>query len=153
MFGIFKKNGLSGKTSKEIERLSLAGNRLLDERDFTGAYNHFIEALELLPDPKSKWSEATWLFAALGDVYFLSQGYSQALQAFTDAMHCPGALGNPFLHLRLGQCQLEAGNLDRAADELARAYMGAGLGIFQQDDPKYFEFLKTRLKPPANGVW
>ena len=66
------------------------------------------------------------------------------------AMHCPEAIGNPFLHLRLGQCQFELGSLDRAADELARAYMGAGEEIFEAAD-KYFEFLKTRLEPPPGG--
>lgn len=66
------------------------------------------------------------------------------------AMQCPAAIGNPFLHLRLGQCQFELGNLDRAADELARAYMGAGADIFEGAD-KYFAFLKTRLQPPPGG--
>ncbi|KAF0813448.1 hypothetical protein IGB42_01799 [Andreprevotia sp. IGB-42] len=153
MFGFSRKNELRAKTAAEIEQLSEAGNALLDKEDFNGAFKHFMKALDLLPEPKTKWREATWLLAALGDVYFLSRSYAQALQAFSDVMHCPEAIGNPFLHLRLGQCQFEAGNLDRAADELARAYMGGGLEIFQNDDDKYFEFLKTRLKPPANGEW
>jgi hypothetical protein len=63
-------------------------------------------------------------------------------------MHCPGDIGNPFLHLRLGQSQLELGNRERAADELARAYMGGGKEIFEQDEPEYFQFLKTVLKKP-----
>lgn len=33
-------------------------------------------------------------------------------------MHCPNAIGTPFLPLRLGRCQFEPGVLDRAADEL-----------------------------------
>jgi hypothetical protein len=61
-------------------------------------------------------------------------------------MRCPGAIGNPFLHLRLGQVQFELGDLTRAADELTRAYMGAGEDIFQEQAPKYFEFLKTRIQ-------
>ena len=67
------------------------------------------------------------------------------------AMWCPGALGNPFLHLRLGQCQFELGGLDRAADELDRAYMGAGTDIFDDEDDKYFAYVKTRLDPPPGG--
>ena len=55
-------------------------------------------------------------------------------------------LGNPFLHLRLGQSQYELGELDRAADELMRAYMGAGEDIFVSEDPKYRAFLATRAK-------
>jgi hypothetical protein len=60
------------------------------------------------------------------------------------------AIGNPFLHLRLGQCQFELGNFDRAADELTRAHVGAGAEIFEGAD-KYFTFLKTRLNPPPVG--
>jgi hypothetical protein len=66
-------------------------------------------------------------------------------------MHGPDALGNPFLHLRLGQCRFELGDLDRAADELARAYMADGEDVFDGEDPKYLAFLKTRLQPPPGG--
>lgn len=59
-------------------------------------------------------------------------------------MHCPGAIGNPFIHLRLGQAQLELGNTDRAADELMRAYMGGGLEIFAMEDERYLDFLASR---------
>jgi hypothetical protein len=67
-------------------------------------------------------------------------------------MHWPDAIGNPFLHLRLGQCQLELGNESRAADELARAFMGAGIEMFLSQDPKYLTFLKSRLAAPP-GCW
>jgi hypothetical protein len=73
--------------------------------------------------------------------------------AFSAAMHGPNAIGNPFIHLRLGQSQFEVGNMERAGDELARAYMGDGTEIFSSEDPKYFEFLKTILDPPASGKW
>ena len=43
--------------------------------------------------------------------------------------------------------------MPRANDELARAYMAAGKAIFDDEDPKYFNHLKTVLKPPANGKW
>lgn len=59
-------------------------------------------------------------------------------------MTCPDALGNPFLHLRLGQAQLNLGNEDRAADELMRAYMGGGPEVFEIEDGRYLAFLKTR---------
>ena len=34
---------------------------------------------------------------------------------------------------------------DLAADELARAYTGAGREIFADQDPRYLEFLATRM--------
>jgi hypothetical protein len=68
-------------------------------------------------------------------------------------MHCPGAIGNPFLHLRLGQCQLELGDRKRAADELTRAYAIEGKDIFANEDRKYFAFLKTVIDRPESGKW
>ena len=113
----------------------------------------YVEAIKLLPEPITQWEACTWLLVAIGDANFLSKNYQQAKNALSDAMHCPGAIGNPFIHLRLGQSQFELGKKDRAGDELTRAYMGAGKDIFKEDDPKYFEFLKTVLKPPASGSW
>ena len=55
--------------------------------------------------------------------------------------------------MRLGQCEFELGNMQRAVDELLRAYMGAGIEIFQTEHPKYFAFLTENVKPPASGIW
>ncbi|EPQ3362139.1 hypothetical protein O3I57_002684 [Acinetobacter baumannii] len=54
-------------------------------------------------------------------------------------------MGNPYIHLRLGQLYYEEGYFDDSADELTRAYMGGGLGIFLEDDPKYLDFLETKI--------
>ncbi|MEC0331788.1 hypothetical protein P4H42_19450 [Paenibacillus macerans] len=40
----------------------------------------------------------------------------------------------------------EQENFEKAADELTRAYMGAGMEIFMEDDPKYLEFLETNIE-------
>lgn len=64
------------------------------------------------------------------------------------AVRCPDGLGNLFIHLRLGECAFELGQISRAEDELTRAYMGAGREIFADEDPKYFKHLQTVLLPP-----
>jgi len=76
----------------------------------------------------------------------LAGDFQEAREVLTWTMHCPRAIGNPFIHLRLGQVQFELGNLERARDELARAYMGRGPEIFDQDDPKYLAFIREYLK-------
>jgi tetratricopeptide (TPR) repeat protein len=144
---------LSDATYAEVTRLSAAGDTLAKKGEHYLAIETYVEALELLPEPKTQWEAATWLLVAIGDANYLGGHYEQARSALADAMHCPGAIGNPFIHLRLGQVQFELGNRERAADELARAYMGAGTGIFEDEDPKYFDFLKTVLKPPVGGKW
>lgn len=135
----------------DIERHCAEGDRLVEQGQPGEAYQSYMAALRLVPEPAESFEATTWILAALGDLYFHAGDFPQAVTVLSDAMHCPGAIGNPFLHLRLGQAQLEVGNAERAADELSRAYMGGGSEIFDEDDPKYFAFLKTRLQPPAGG--
>jgi len=137
----------------KITACSAEGDALADDGSYREAIEKYLAALALLPEPKNKWNACTWLLVAIGDANFLSGNFEQSKDAFADAMHCPEAIGNPFIHLRLGQSQFELGNRERAADELCRAYMGAGKEIFEDDAPKYFEFLKTVIEPPASGVW
>lgn len=144
---------LQDDIQKRISNLSEQGNALADDGEYRQAVEKFVEALNLLPAPIEQWHECTWLLTAIGDVDFLAGAYQQAKDALSDAMHCPGAIGNPFIYMRLGQAQFELGDMSRASDELARAYMGAGKDIFKNDDPKYFDYLKAALKPPVNGDW
>ncbi|WP_375514175.1 tetratricopeptide repeat protein [uncultured Nostoc sp.] len=72
--------------------------------------------------------------------------YENARHALQKAMYCPDAIGNPYIHLKLGQAQLELGNFERAQDELARAYIIEGKAIFENEDSKYYEYLKTFLR-------
>jgi tetratricopeptide (TPR) repeat protein len=117
-------------------------------RAATGKY---IAALELLPQPMEEYPECRTLLTNIGNANFLAKAYQYALPALQDAMHCQGAIGNPFNHLRLGQTQFELGNMERAADELARAYLMEGRKIFASEDPKYLTFIKSKLLPPPGG--
>jgi tetratricopeptide (TPR) repeat protein len=130
----------------EIKDYCARGDVLAKEGDFPAALKQYWLAWDLLPEPKTEWGAATWILAAIGDANFLSGNFEAGRDSLGTAMHCPEALGNPFLHLRLGQCHFELGALDRAADELIRAYMGAGPEVFENDDRKYIEFLATRAE-------
>ena len=137
---------LTDEVYAKIQHLCARGDQHASTRDFADALKFYWLAWDLVPQPKTNWDAATWILGAIGDVNFQGHDYEAGRDNLTNAMTCPGGLGNPFLHLRLGQCQFELGELDRAADELMRAYMGAGADIFQDQDPKYVEFLKTRAK-------
>jgi len=130
----------------EIERLSAQGDEHAKESRYADALGNYWAAWDLLPEPKTEWEAATWILAAVGDANFQGGDYTAGRDNLANAMRCPGAIGNPFLHLRLGQCHFELGESDRAADELMRAYMGAGDQIFSEQDPKYLAFLQTRAK-------
>jgi tetratricopeptide (TPR) repeat protein len=120
------------------------GDELAGARHYEEAIAQYSEAWNLIPEPKTDWNASTWIIAALADAYFLG-GYKQyAKEALDFGMDCPGAIGNPFMHLRYGQALLDLGEEDRAADQLIRAYMSEGEEIFEPEDPRYLEFLKTR---------
>lgn len=131
-------------THAEIKRRCALGDGHVQRAEYPQALTQYWAAWDLLPEPKTEWEAATWILGAVGDANFASGDYVAGRDNLSNAMSCPGAIGNPFLHLRLGQCQFELGNLDRAADELIRAYMGAGADIFAQEDEKYIAFLQTR---------
>lgn len=141
---------LSDDIHARIQTLCQRGDALADTGEFPAALAQYWAAWDLLPEPQTDWAAATWILAAIGDANFQGGDFTAGRDNLALAMHCPDAVGNPFLHLRLGQCQFELGDLDRAADELARAYMGAGEEIFD-DAAEYFAFLKTRLQPPPGG--
>ncbi|MGL6076208.1 MAG: tetratricopeptide repeat protein [Fimbriiglobus sp.] len=141
---------LSDEAHERIQALCKKGDVLAEKGHYPAALEQYWAAWDLLPEPQTDWEAATWILAAVGDANFLGGDYTAGRDNLSMAMHCPDAIGNPFVHLRLGQCQFELGNLDRAADELARAYMGAGSDIFEGED-KYLALLKTRLQPPPGG--
>lgn len=136
---------LSAPIHAQITDLCKQGDNLAATDQLEAAKQHYLAALRLLPAEHRDWQAATWIYSALGDVHFRLDNHDKALKSFQNAVQCPGGLGNPYIHLRLGQLYLERHQLDNAADELTRAYMGGGIDIFMEDDPRYLAFLETRI--------
>lgn len=138
---------LDDELHSRLVALSELGNALADAGDMEGALARFREALALLPVPPSRWEAATWLLTAIGDVCFQLGRHAEAVAALKQAMQSPGAIGNPFIHLRLGQAHFDLKQFDRAKDELARAYMGGGDEVFEAEDRKYRDYIREILRP------
>lgn len=128
-----------------IQALSRKGDALADEGRHREAIDEYVQGLELLPRPLEKWEASTWLFAAIGDAYWSLRDMPRAHRAFQSALRAPGGIGNPYVHLRMGQLEYEVGSVHRAADELMRAYMGGGREIFEGEDPKYFAVIADEV--------
>lgn len=135
----------------QVLLLCARGDDFAGDGRFAEALDSFWSAWDLLPEPQTAWIAATWILAAIGDVNFQQGDFQAGRDNLAMAMHCPDAIGNPFLHLRLGQCQFESGDMDRAADELARALLIGTQKLLEGEDPKYLEFIKGRLKAPPGG--
>lgn len=135
---------LPSTVHEAIQHFCADGDALTAAGRHEEAIAEYNRAWEIVPEPKDNWKASTWILAAIADAAFLGGYNTAAREALEYSMVCPDALGNPFLHLRLGQVLFDTGEHDRAADELMRAYMGAGSEIFATEDPRYLTFLKTR---------
>ncbi|WP_204251713.1 hypothetical protein [Flavobacterium ginsenosidimutans] len=133
---------LSDEIYTEITNLTDKGNKFIEKNKLSDAIDCFNKALDLVPSPKSDWEAATWIYTALGDVYFLNKNYSQALENLHNAFNCPGGYANPFILLRMGQSFLETKITDKARECLLKAYMLEGKDIFKYEKPKYFNLIK-----------
>lgn len=152
MFSWLKRTlNLENTVHEKIKALCAEGDEFAERNAFPEALDKYCQAWDLLPEPKERWEAATWILAAMGDANFLSGDFVAGRDNLSLAMTCLGAIGNPFLHLRLGQCHFELNDKDAAADELIRAYMAAGMHIFSDADPKYFELVTTKAEAPPGG--
>jgi len=143
---------------RKVAELCERGDAHVEAGELARALERYEEALSLLPQPLYRWNAATWILTAMGETRFFLKDYRQARSTLEEALRCPKGLGNPFIHLRLGQAALELGDEDLARDQLACAYQGAAEKIFAGEDPKYValarEEARTReaaLAPQSEG--
>jgi tetratricopeptide (TPR) repeat protein len=112
---------------------------------FAEAIARYREALALVPSPVHAWAVSIWIHGAIAEAYYLGGEYARARDAIDDAFRCDGAIGNAFLHLRLGQIEDRLGNRGRALDELIRAYTRSGEDVFAGEDPRYLALVKEAI--------
>lgn len=138
---------------EKITALCGKGDELAENDEHGKAIEKYRTAWKMLPEPRHTWEAATWILSAIGDAYFFSGDFTKAYDSFKEAVvnECPGAIENPFVQLRRGQCALELGDEAKAAECLLGAYMLHGEEIFEEEDPKYFTWLKSKVKPPKGG--
>lgn len=142
---------LPESVQKQVAIILTDSTSLIAKKDYRKAVESAVKAIEAIPESQEKHKEMVEILATIGEANFRAKAFEQARRALSDAMHFPGAIGDPWLHLRLGQAQLELGNHERAKDELARAAMGGGKEIFASEDPKYWKYITRFLKPPPGG--
>ncbi len=144
---IQNKKEISEQLQYELDMCAEEGNKYFDNNEYDKALEIWEKALDLIPEPKKNFSEAVWFLTSIGDIYFIQEKYEEAFNNFEDAKNNLSGDGtnNPFILLRLGQSAFELGKKELATENLLRAYMLEGKEIFEEDDKKYFEFLKSKV--------
>ena len=128
---------LDAALSKQVREICQQGYQLFDQGDLSGAIRLFYSAWTRLPKPQTQWQEAGWVLTALGDGYFAKGDYESGRHALLSALHCPRAEGNPFIHLRLGQCYFELGDREAARQQFDRVRDNGGAELFDREPSQY----------------
>lgn len=137
---------LNDELYDEITALCSDGDELAENSEFDKAIIKYKKALSLIPEPVEQWEAALWVYAAIGDTYFLKNEYETAMKFLFNAYNCPDGFSNPFINLRIGECFFELNNADKATEYLLHAYMMNGDEIFSGEEPRYLEFLSANVK-------
>jgi tetratricopeptide (TPR) repeat protein len=132
-----------------VTALCEQGDDAVEAERYPDAIAHYREALALVPSPVHRWAVTTWIHGAIAEAHYLAGELTLARDSIDDAFRCEGAIGNAFLHLRLGQIELQLGNRGRALDELIRAFTRAGEEVFAGEEPRYLALVKAALAEDA----
>lgn len=136
---------LDDNTHHQVTALSEEGDGFIENGNHIDAIKKYNLALDLLPTPKDQWEASTWLYVAIGDAFFFADNYQATYDYFMDALNCPDATDNPFIHLRIGQALYQLDHHDKAIDSLLKAYMLDGEEVFENEDDIYLDFLKSKV--------
>ena len=129
---------------QSVNELCEKGNSLSEAGEYQEALACFQCALEKIPDTYDDEGERVWVLTAIGDTLFQLQQYSNAMEYLRRAyFYDPG---NPFINLRLGQCELESDCILDAKEHLLKAYMAEGSTIFEGENLKYLQAIKELIK-------
>ncbi|QEL56446.1 tetratricopeptide repeat protein [Chromobacterium paludis] len=120
-----------------VQALLDEGDELFDQGKFDAALARYQEAFEMLPLEVERWEASTWLLTAIGDTHFQMGAWRLGVETLALAMRCPEGAENPFILLRLGQCELELGREEAARELLKLAFSLGGDEVFEDEDDKY----------------
>lgn len=137
------ERGSATLDTDRIEKLSEEGSALLDD-NWEAALAMWNDALALVPEPRTSYEEAAWLYTSIGDAYHSGEQWSKAVASLQEALKCPEGTASGYLWLRLGESQYELGQLDDAANSLLSAYMLEGDELYADEDPQYRQLLVDR---------
>ena len=143
---------LNKSYTEDIERICRAADDFLDEGNTKEAYRKYKEALDIIPNPKTSYETATWIFVSIGDLFFKNKQYDMARDYFFEAKNCPNGVSNPYVLFRLGQSLVETKDNNQAREFLLRAYMLVGDDIFWDEDEKYYAVIKDLVKTDDSSV-
>ena len=132
---------LEDKIFTKITVFNKNAEQFIENELFSDAIKDYQKAWNTLPEPKQLWDAALWIKVGQAECFLALDDFKSAKQKLLDAMLCADAVNNPLVHLLLGICCFELNEEKCALQELQIAYDLEGVGVFQEGDEKYQQFL------------
>ena len=70
---------MDDQSFEKIETICAKGEDLAEQECYEQAIEEYKKALELVPEPKYDDEASVWIYAAIGDAYFMLDEYEKAL--------------------------------------------------------------------------
>lgn len=136
---------LADELYNQLLALAEQGDSYAENNEFDAAIDQYQQALNLLPEPKSEWEAATWLYVALGDALFSENRLQEARNAYEAALISPDGNENPYIWFCLGEVFFSMNIPDKAKENFKIAYSLDGLNIFEDQNPAYLELIDIEI--------
>lgn len=131
------------KVASQIDMLLEKGNDLniSDEE----ALKYFLDAWDLVPDPKANWEISFWIAACIKDLYFYRQDYEKAkVWGEWRYQHSDNTIDVAPAY-DLGMILFELGDIDEAYKKFSEVYNKGKYRPFRDRPQKYWEFYKEKM--------
>ncbi|MCE5170768.1 hypothetical protein LQV63_15790 [Paenibacillus profundus] len=137
---------------EQQDRIACADARLR-EKNYPKAIETLWNMYEALHRREQSSTVGRYVLIRIAHINIYNEDYIAARDNLSFIMQFPNTIGNPLLHLRLGQVQDKLGNEKRAVDELARAFIMDGKRVFDLEDRRLLEIPLRALNEPMDSDW
>ena len=133
--------------AKNNKKVSL----LISENRNKEAYDILFKMLKSNNEENFNDKKTRYILIRIAHLYINSEMWEDALNIFVKIMKYTNSVGNPLLHLRIGQIGFELKEQNIYEDNLARALIMGELKIFEGENDILKNIALKILKPPAGG--
>ncbi len=133
---------IEGEQLKIIDGFTDQGDEAFEKEDFDGYIRFYKKAWGAIPEPKEEWELANAVMGGIAEGYYLKGDYDIALEYFKKALTCYRGDVDSFINFRIGQIHYDKGDLGNSMSFLQKAWDLSEGRAFEDEDPKYLNFLK-----------
>jgi len=132
---------LDEKLETRIYDLTAVGDEAGENGDYDTQIEKYGEAWTIVPEPKSEYEDVHWILGNIAEGYYSKGDMANAKKYYLEAIAYPDGAEDSLNNLRVGQFYFEEDPV-LAKKYLTKARDLSEGRIFEDEDPKYGEFVK-----------